>query len=70
MKVGANYLGSGRCEFVVWPPFSNDMSLKLATPSERIMPMEMDNMGYWQVTADGILPCMCYFYMLDHCCPK
>lgn len=66
MKIGADYKGSGRCEFVVWAPLLKSVSLKLVSWSERIIPMEMADKGYWKVVADGVLPCALYLYRLDN----
>lgn len=66
MKIGADYKGNGRCEFVVWAPLLKSVSLKLVSLSERIIPMEMDNKGYWKATADDISPGILYLYRLDN----
>jgi maltooligosyltrehalose trehalohydrolase len=66
IKIGANYLGNRSCEFIVWAPLLKDVSLKIVSPSERIMPMEMDNKGYWKVTADGVSPGALYFYRIEN----
>lgn len=65
MKVGANYLGGDRCEFVVWSPIREAVSLKLETPEPRTIPMERDESGYWRVTLDNIPPGTRYKFQLD-----
>ncbi|MEB3883893.1 malto-oligosyltrehalose trehalohydrolase [Lyngbya sp. CCY1209] len=65
MKVGANYLGGDRCEFVVWSPIREAVSLKLETPESRLIPMERDESGYWRVTLDNIPPGTRYKFELD-----
>jgi maltooligosyltrehalose trehalohydrolase len=66
MKIGTDYKGNGRCEFVVWAPLLKSVSLKLVSWSERIIPMEMADKGYWKVVADGVLPGALYLYRLDN----
>jgi maltooligosyltrehalose trehalohydrolase len=43
MNIGADYLGQEVCEFVVWAPLLENVSLKLVFPSERIIPMKKDD---------------------------
>lgn len=66
MKIGADYKGNGRCEFVVWAPLLKSVSLKLAFGSGRIIPMEMDDKGYRKAEADDVSPGALYLYMLNN----
>ncbi len=72
MKIGANYLGNGKCEFIVWAPFVKNVELKIAssadareTLSSRYIPMKKDESGYWRVIAGGVFPGTLYLYRLD-----
>lgn len=65
MKIGAHYLGEGRCEFVVWAPLPESVEVKLVTPAERSLPMERDDRGYWRAVAEGVLPGATYYYRLN-----
>lgn len=65
MIIGADYLGDGICKFIVWAPLHKDMALKLISP-ENIIPMEMDDKGYWEATVDNVLPGTLYVYQIDN----
>ncbi len=65
MKIGANYLGEGRCEFVVWAPQVKDMAIHMIRPDESIIPMTKLTQGYWHLLAEEIMPGTDYFYQLD-----
>ncbi|MCL0047380.1 alpha-amylase family glycosyl hydrolase, partial [Thermodesulfovibrionales bacterium] len=65
MRIGANYLGDGRCEFVVWAPLIRGISLKMVSPPERIIPMEQDRDGHWKRTVSEVYPKMSYLYRLE-----
>lgn len=66
LKIGSNYLGNNRCEFVVWAPTLKDVSVRIvADPEDRLIPMQQNEEGYWHVTAEGIEPETRYFYQLE-----
>lgn len=65
MRIGANYLGNGRCEFTVWAPLHRQVSVKLLSPGKGTIPMFKDSKGYWKGAADGVLPGTRYLYRLD-----
>ena len=64
VKIGANYQGLGNCEFVVWAPLLQEVAVQIVSPQERLLPMQKDEEGYWQVMASGIEPGTLYFYQL------
>jgi maltooligosyltrehalose trehalohydrolase len=67
VKFGSNYLGSDRCEFTVWAPTLQELSvLVVSQAEERLIPMQPVNRGYWNVTADGIAPGTRYFYQIEN----
>jgi maltooligosyltrehalose trehalohydrolase len=65
MKIGSNYLGEGRCEFVVWAPFLNKVDLKIVSTEKRIFSLRKDKKGYWETVVEGVFPGTLYFYSLD-----
>lgn len=65
MQIGANYLGNGRCEFVVWAPILHKLELRLVSPQADLIPLEPTDNGYWKVTVDQVSPDARYFYRLD-----
>jgi maltooligosyltrehalose trehalohydrolase len=62
MKAGANYLGNGNCQFIVWAPLLNRVTLKMVWPQERTISLTQDNYGYWQAIAVGVYPGARYLY--------
>jgi maltooligosyltrehalose trehalohydrolase len=66
MKIGAHYLGDGRCEFRVWSPKSEAVALEIVSPENPLLPMQQQEGGYWQITADNIQPGTLYFYQLNN----
>ncbi|MEC4812985.1 MAG: malto-oligosyltrehalose trehalohydrolase [Scytonema sp. PMC 1069.18] len=66
MKIGAHYLGDGRCAFRVWSPKSEAVALEIVSPDNRLLPMQQQEGGYWQIVADNIHPGTFYFYQLNN----
>lgn len=64
MKIGANYLGDARCEFTLWAPLLDQVAVKVVSPSERLLPMQATEQGYWKLQADDIEPGTLYFYQI------
>ncbi|MBI4639117.1 MAG: malto-oligosyltrehalose trehalohydrolase [Candidatus Tectomicrobia bacterium] len=65
MRIGAHYLGHGRSEFIIWAPFLTEVTVRLVSPKERMIPMERDEWGYWHAVADSVYPGTLYFYRLE-----
>ncbi|NEQ28842.1 MAG: malto-oligosyltrehalose trehalohydrolase, partial [Microcoleus sp. SIO2G3] len=65
MRIGAHYLGDSRCEFRVWAPNAEAVTVKIVSPQERILAMQQQEGGYWQVTDEEIQPGTQYFYQLN-----
>lgn len=65
MKLGAWYSGSGKCDFTVWAPFVNEMSLRLEAPAEKVCLMRKDDRGYWHARLEDLLPGALYSYLID-----
>jgi maltooligosyltrehalose trehalohydrolase len=63
--LGATDLGDGRCEFVVWAPFSKEVDLCLVDAPERRVQMNRRASGYYQAIVEGVEPGARYVYHLD-----
>jgi maltooligosyltrehalose trehalohydrolase len=64
-RVGACYLGNGKCQFRVWAPLLKQVAVKIISPSEKLLPMTPDGQGYWQAEETEVEPGTCYVYQLD-----
>jgi maltooligosyltrehalose trehalohydrolase len=64
MKIGAQYLGDGRCQFSVWAPLLDRVYCEIVSPERQTIPLTKTEQGYWQATASGISPGTSYFYRL------
>lgn len=62
--LGATYLGDGKCRFLVWAPHAERVELKLVAPRAAVLPMQVRERGYFELTAEGIEPGAQYFYRL------
>ncbi len=65
MKIGAHYSDNGHCQFTVWAPNSEAVSLSLIAPQKRGIPMEQKADGYWNATLTDLEPDTLYYYQLD-----
>jgi maltooligosyltrehalose trehalohydrolase len=65
MRIGANYIGKGRCEFTAWAPFAGSIDLKIVTPEKRVIPLQRIKNGYWATVIDEVIPGLLYLYCLD-----
>lgn len=64
-RLGAVYLGDGRCRFLVWAPLSKKVDVHITSPEELTMPLKKDKHGYHRGTVNGVMPGSLYFYQLD-----
>ncbi len=64
--IGAVYRGNGTCDFTVWAPLLESVSVKIASPEPRIKPMSRDDRGYWKTTVTGLLPGARYVFRIDN----
>ncbi|MCA9068541.1 MAG: malto-oligosyltrehalose trehalohydrolase, partial [Planctomycetaceae bacterium] len=65
MTLGALPLSGGRCRFRVWAPKANNLELKLLDPQERLLPMQRQERGYFELTVDEIAPGTRYLYRIN-----
>lgn len=64
-KPGAYFSPDGICEFRVWAPLREDISLKIVSGRQREVPMEKDAAGYFSVTLDEVGGGDRYLFRLD-----
>lgn len=64
MRIGAHYLDNGWCEFAVWAPFAERVSLILYSPDERTVAMQKEG-EYWKTALDTVSPGTRYRYQID-----
>ena len=64
-RLGAEYLGAGRCRFLAWAPYAAAMQVRLVSPHERLASMPAHGSGYFQVELDDVDPRSRYFYRLE-----
>jgi maltooligosyltrehalose trehalohydrolase len=66
LNIGTNYTRDGKCEFVVWAPLLKDVTLKLLSPVEQIIPLKKDKKGYWASEVDNVSAETLYLYRLEN----
>ncbi|MFH1703950.1 MAG: alpha-amylase family glycosyl hydrolase, partial [Nitrospirota bacterium] len=64
MKIGAYYLGNGKCKFVVWAPFLDQVQVKFASLHKKNISMEKDTKGHWKTVVENVFPGTRYLYIL------
>ncbi|HEY9749003.1 MAG TPA: malto-oligosyltrehalose trehalohydrolase, partial [Allocoleopsis sp.] len=65
MRLGAQYLGNGQCEFILWAPTATTVSLQLLSPKQQQIAMEQQEGGYWRVLVPNVEPGTLYQYQVD-----
>ena len=65
MKIGTEFITEGVCEFVVWAPFIENLSLRIHSDNEQLIPMQRDDLGYWKKTVSDVRPGILYSYDLN-----
>lgn len=68
--LGANYLGSDRCSFTVWAPFTDSAGVYLPGPQPRTVPLEKMGGGYYSGIVESAPPGTRYFYRLTRGCEQ
>ncbi|MCC5665855.1 malto-oligosyltrehalose trehalohydrolase [Nostoc sp. CHAB 5784] len=65
MRIGANYLGDGECEFTVWSPLLESVTVQILTPEQQLIPLKPQSEGYWQTKVNDVYPGTLYRYVLN-----
>ena len=68
MNIGAHYTNKN-CEFTVWAPNHDKVSLLLTEKNESIA-MQKARGGYWKLRVEGIKPATKYLYQIANQAPK
>lgn len=64
LKLGANLMADGTCEFRVWAPLVDTVNVHIVAPVDRLLNLSKDTFGYhWGVFHD-VEPDSLYFYRL------
>ena len=64
-RLGAHYLGDGRCEIAVWVPRASKVELKIVGPQERWVQLAPAERGYYQANVEDLYPGASYVFRLD-----
>jgi maltooligosyltrehalose trehalohydrolase len=64
--IGANYKGNGECEFIIWAPFAENISLHLRSQDEKIVSLKKDDKGYWKTKLEDVAPGTLYTYQINN----
>jgi maltooligosyltrehalose trehalohydrolase len=54
MILGAQYLGQNRCQFTVWAPLRQQVTVELLEPEPRQIVMTPEPEGYWTAIAESV----------------
>lgn len=63
--LGAVHVGGQGCQFRVWAPWVEEVSVHVVEPQERLVPMKRGQRGYHSAAVEGISPGALYLYRLD-----
>lgn len=64
-RLGATYLGSGRCHFLVWAPAAERVELQIVSSGDRCVPLERAGLGYHKAVVDNVEPGILYGFRLN-----
>ncbi|MHC5595946.1 MAG: malto-oligosyltrehalose trehalohydrolase [Nostoc sp.] len=65
MRIGANYLGNGECEFTVWSPLLDSVTVQILTPEQQLIPLKPQSEGYWHTKVNDVYAGTLYRYVLN-----
>ena len=65
LKLGATWLGDGKCRFRVWAPKAERVDVRITAPVERTEALVPQPGGYHAGVLSGIEPGTLYFYSLE-----
>ncbi len=66
MKLGAQYLEDGRCEFRIWAPKAKELSLKIISPQESLINLHKDEFDYWSIVINNVSPGTRYYFKINN----
>ena len=68
-SIGAKALPENRCQFTVWAPLLESVTVNIwdtaETPAARSLPLQKDDLGYWEIVTDGVQPGALYNFRLN-----
>src|SRR5438105_15899965 len=64
-RLGACYLGAGRCRFRVWAPRAERIDVHVVGPGERLVPLQARPRGYFEMLLEDVEPGTRYLYRLN-----
>ena len=64
IRLGATYLGEGRCQFHVWAPLLQKVEVRIVSPRERVISLNPEG-EYHSGVVENAGPGSLYFYRLD-----
>jgi maltooligosyltrehalose trehalohydrolase len=65
IRLGASFLGSGRCAFQVFAPRAAEVEVHLLSPQDRLAPLAREEGGYHYGILEEVGPGSLYVYRLD-----
>jgi maltooligosyltrehalose trehalohydrolase len=65
VRIGANYLGNGECEFTVWSPLLDSVAVQVLTSEPQVIPLKPQAEGYWQTKVNDVYPGTLYKYVVN-----
>ncbi|HET7439779.1 MAG TPA: malto-oligosyltrehalose trehalohydrolase [Terriglobales bacterium] len=64
-RLGATYLGDGRCQFLVWAPRAREVEVRIIGQREQQARLAPEDRGYYRAVLTGIAPGAQYLLRLD-----
>ncbi len=64
-EVGSYYRPDNAIQFVVWAPHVEKVELEIVGPSPALVPMQQDELGYWEARIPQEAKAVDYFYKLN-----
>ena len=65
-KIGVYHLSENLYQCVVWAPFLNSIDLEIMEPEPAVVPLEVDDRGYWHATTDLLKEGSLYYFNLGN----
>jgi maltooligosyltrehalose trehalohydrolase len=65
IRLGASFLGNGRCRFLVYAPLADSVEVRILSPRAQARSLSRDERGYHQGVLEDVAPGDLYVYRLD-----